>query len=136
MELSLTDLTLLIQIGKNPFLSIDELAEAVDLTKRSVSSNVSRFRTEGYVLKTVREEDRDEGLQRELTFKGWKAVQRSLFDLMGDLGVVINPGLMHWHRPPHARDREYAAKIKVLKMSRGKTEEIRERARAAAKELA
>ncbi len=135
MDMNLTDLKLLLRIGKEPFLDRDGLAEATGLSKRRVGGKLNEYRENTLVVKTVREDDRGLGLRWELTFKGRKQVHRALFELSGDLGVTTDPGKLHWHRPPHSRDEEYFAKIAALKKSQEITEELREKAKRAAEAL-
>lgn len=102
MKITMDNLKILVAIGRHPDHSVGKLAEEIGWEKRKISSHLNRFRKHGFVLK-AEGEDREEGLEWELTGKGHKKVMEKIEELESALDTFVMKPFLFNYKPPHAR---------------------------------
>lgn len=89
-------------IGEKPYLSKEEIAEELDLDKNTVGGIIGKHRKHTRLVKAP-SYDQEQGLEWELTGKGYREVHEKLDELEKDLGVDIERPSLHQFKPKHAR---------------------------------
>ena len=89
-------------IGEKPYLTKDEIAEELNLSKHNVASQIGRERNYGNLVKAP-SYDQEKGLHWELTGSGYRKVMDKIEELENILDTDIPKPTLHQFKPLNKR---------------------------------